>query len=224
MADVRLFMDKETIAVSGRVIERLLVCLTASGAIIMGWNLFRVGIVDPQSGELKGEGWSVKLQKCGPGIFFSLFGTCVLLASFMYPLKIGPAAAPEDKAKPAAVPEDKAKSDEAHPQTSFLMYLGDNSSNVIKFTGSLNTILALAKDPQVREGLQPPGRKERLDRAIHNVELYKEGLVSSEFGSDALMWYKTNQPLFGSNPQAVPNLERPKYEAIRTILDEPLAN
>jgi hypothetical protein len=56
----------------------------------MGWNLFRIGVVNPQSGELRGKSWGVKLQKCGPGVFFSAFGTAILIWALSSPLSLTP--------------------------------------------------------------------------------------------------------------------------------------
>jgi hypothetical protein len=40
-------MQPEQILTLGRVIERLIVCAFAGASLACGWNLFRVGVVNP---------------------------------------------------------------------------------------------------------------------------------------------------------------------------------
>lgn len=61
-----------------RAFERLLIVLFSGVSIILGWHLFKVGVVDQQSASLSGKGYKFTLQKVGPGVFFSLFGSIVM--------------------------------------------------------------------------------------------------------------------------------------------------
>src|SRR5258708_3248791 len=112
-------MDTELALALGRVFERLLVCLFAGAAIIAGYHLFRVGIVDPQAADLRSQSFSLKLQKCGPGIFFALFGTVILSMCLSESLKIG-LIAPKKNESPALV-------NQRAPSTQ-IEYLGGNAS------------------------------------------------------------------------------------------------
>ena len=75
-------MDIETI----RAIERIIIDIFAGTSIILGWHLFKIGVVSPQSGTFSGKGFKFSLQKVGPGIFFSLFGTAILSVALIYGL------------------------------------------------------------------------------------------------------------------------------------------
>lgn len=81
-------MNTEQIIAVGRVIERLLACGFAGLSLALGWNLFKTGVVAEQTAEFTGAGWKATLKKVGPGVFFALFGACVLGYSIHSPLDI----------------------------------------------------------------------------------------------------------------------------------------
>ena len=59
--------------------ERLMIVGSATLALYLGYRLFVAGIINKQSGEFSGKSLSIKLINVGPGIFFALFGVCVLV-------------------------------------------------------------------------------------------------------------------------------------------------
>ena len=59
--------------------ERLMIVGGAILALYIGYRLFVTGILNKQSGEFSVKSFSIKLLNVGPGIFFALFGTCVLV-------------------------------------------------------------------------------------------------------------------------------------------------
>lgn len=81
-------MNTEQILAVGRVIERLLACGFAGLSLALGWNLFRVGVVTEQTAEFTAGSWKATLKRVGPGVFFALFGACVLGYSIHSPLDI----------------------------------------------------------------------------------------------------------------------------------------
>lgn len=72
-------MDILEIASLFRGVERLLIVAGGIIALYLGYRLFVSGLVGGQTGELIGKSLSVRLVRVGPGIFFALFGTCVLI-------------------------------------------------------------------------------------------------------------------------------------------------
>ncbi len=78
------------VLVWGRVVERLLDTVAGITSLVLGWNLFRVGVITEQSAELELHTLSVKLQKVGPGVFFALFGTALLVYGVSNPLSFVP--------------------------------------------------------------------------------------------------------------------------------------
>ncbi len=64
-----------------RFIERIIITFIGGFSLWMGWNLFRKGIFTMQNADFEAAGFSLKLNKVGPGIFFALFGTFILATS-----------------------------------------------------------------------------------------------------------------------------------------------
>ncbi len=84
-----MYIDPDVMVLAvGRAAERLIVDTMFGVSLVLGWNLFRVGIVNEQSAEASGKGWKVRLQKVGPGVFFALFGTIGLVVALQRPLDI----------------------------------------------------------------------------------------------------------------------------------------
>jgi hypothetical protein len=71
-----------------RAVERLIADSMFGVSLILGWNLFRVGILHDQTAEASGKGWKIRLQKVGPGVFFALFGAAGLIVALQRPLDI----------------------------------------------------------------------------------------------------------------------------------------
>ena len=84
-----MYVDPDVMVLAvGRAAERLIVDTVFGVSLVLGWNLFRVGIVNEQSAEASGKGWKVRLQKVGPGVFFALFGSIGLVVALQRPLDI----------------------------------------------------------------------------------------------------------------------------------------
>ncbi|RTE64395.1 hypothetical protein EH243_17660 [Amphritea opalescens] len=72
-------MGIDEIATIFRGFERLIIIGAAILALYFGYKLFIAGIDSEQSGEFSGKSFTIKLIKVGPGIFFALFSTSVLI-------------------------------------------------------------------------------------------------------------------------------------------------
>lgn len=81
-------MDASELTIIFRGIERLGIVLVSAIGIYMGAKLFMKGVVTEQSANLKGGGWSIHLQKVGPGVFFALFGSAILIYAISSPVFI----------------------------------------------------------------------------------------------------------------------------------------
>lgn len=83
---VRGGSDLTKIIIGGRVmdlellreVERILIACFGGMSLVLGWDLFRKGILDPSVGHFEKGEWRISLQKVGPGVFFALFGAAVL--------------------------------------------------------------------------------------------------------------------------------------------------
>jgi hypothetical protein len=72
----------DTSVLTTLVVYRIVTLLVGFGSIVLGYRLFCRGLYD-QGGDLqvKAGDTGLVLQKVGPGIFFALFGTAVIIAS-----------------------------------------------------------------------------------------------------------------------------------------------
>tara|TARA_R110001606_G_scaffold347860_1_gene497253 strand:+ start:86 stop:655 length:570 start_codon:yes stop_codon:yes gene_type:complete len=71
-----------------RAVERILIISFAGISIILGWHLFKIGVLTAQKAEFSGKGFTAKLLNVGPGVFFSLFGSTVLSVALVNGLNI----------------------------------------------------------------------------------------------------------------------------------------
>jgi hypothetical protein len=80
-------MEVITIAIL-RSLERILCVLFGGLLIYIGYKLFlHVPTKEGSDGRFRlPGGWGIHLTRVGPGVFFSLFGTAILIMSFMSPI------------------------------------------------------------------------------------------------------------------------------------------
>ena len=84
-------MNAIEVALLFRGVERLMIVFGEIFALYLGYRLFVRGFVGGQEGELLGKSLTIRLVKVGPGIFFALFGTCVLTAMTWQSIVMSPA-------------------------------------------------------------------------------------------------------------------------------------
>lgn len=199
-------MTSDEMLVLGRIAERLIITVFSGFAIYAGYQLFKIGVVDPQSGELKGKGFSVKLQRCGPGIFFALFGAIILGMGLANPLTIRP--------EPSVSPTLETGTNDilgmiANPPS---VRYGGNQLMVapLDVCQSISTLEHL--DPPNSEGalIIPPQRMERFQFALTNLSLLKRWIVASRFTPDDLELYRLHAGK--SDEQLLPSQRRTMKE------------
>lgn len=71
-------MSIEELSVLFRGLERLVIVAGAITSLYLGYRLFVSGFDSEQSAEASGRGFTIRLMKVGPGVFFALFGTIVM--------------------------------------------------------------------------------------------------------------------------------------------------
>ena len=191
-------MDPEAITTVARSAERLIICLSGAASLAMGWNLFKVGVVGPQSGELKGKDWSVKLQRCGPGIFFALFGAIILIFSIQGQLRLNPAAA-------AATATQTA-------QISY--YGGQDAQSRLQMVQSINRIEAdvseLQRELESDASVAAKIRLKTLDAAMANLKKLRDSMLVDQWGKKDLDFYKSSKANFRVTPSAFSEQDRTK--------------
>jgi hypothetical protein len=121
-------LDPQLLGIGARHLERLLIALSGTLAIWLGYRLFlSMPLVDRGTGKLQLPGGiSIFISRVGPGVFFALFGAGVLAYGLHQTVQIavsptGAVGSPGDAASPAPasldyrgairaplVPEDRA--------------------------------------------------------------------------------------------------------------------
>ena len=204
-------MEIETI----RGFERILIVLFGGVSIVLGWNLFREGVVLPQSASLEGTGWNISLQRVGPGVFFALFGAYVLVSGLENALYI-PGASPGVRQK------ERGEMTNAQPnQGGGLHYAGGNSEELWLATArSINTLGLL----DVTSVKTLSHRAAIDDARMQLYEFRDRFVVRKKFSTEELQIYDRHM----KNPDLVSTdeNERKILEAVRLwmegdLIDDP---
>lgn len=172
-------MDFET----ARCIERILTTLFGGMSIFLGWNLFRVGIVDPQAGKLSGLGVGVTLQRVGPGVFFALFGSGILVVSLSRPATLRHDASPAGNVPPGGVPGnvDAPAQAQAEPSCTAveLKYaLEQNGTYDLKVAKAIGSLVSWNESAKTE---QPPPH---VTDSIDALRAFRERMAVAKFGKD----------------------------------------
>jgi len=182
-------MTTDQILAVGRVTERLLICLFSGLSLVLGWNLFRAGVLDQQSASAQARGWRIELKRVGPGVFFALFGSAVLAVSLHSPLTLG--------GEPGASAGQKQYNVSADPATAK------------QWVASLNTVLQIATPDK----FQAP-EKQALARSGADLTNLRNALVIKQFGSDRFSEYQKNKERLAFDPSALQPDERQRLEEV----------
>lgn len=191
-------MYSETMVLTvGRTVERLLADAMFGVSLVLGWNLFRVGVLNDQTALLSGKGWKVHLQKVGPGIFFALFGAVGLCIAIQKPLMIDSEKAPASGPSSAG---EKFQAEYANKNTEVQQYI---------------TALTTVEEIGIRDDGTHSAEKEALLKAKPILEQYRTTLLKNYYpGPHGYEWYLK---LYSGSPVELNKLtpsERAVYDAI----------
>lgn len=155
-----------------RAFERLLIVAFGGTSIILGWHLFKIGVVSPQSGIFSGKGFKFSLQKVGPGIFFSLFGTVVLSISLMHGLKT----------------ITKTQDPISGSSTITEVHLAGKiqGSNLYRITKAINTLDLI----QIESSARTNTNKNAIKKAIEQLRAHRDILARQKFDASSLRTYQ----------------------------------
>lgn len=187
--------------------ERLLVCLFAGGCLILGWDLFRRGVDLAQRADFKGSGFTIRLERVGPGIFFALFGAATLAVSLRSPLSFPMAASSEAE-------KSNAGSGKRAIRGGSFEFLGGDRDYRLRVAQSINSLLPLQRSAAVT-----PLEK----RALAELERLRDGYVTVEFGADKLKVYRNSIDRFAINSANVSQADRLVIQDLQPWLEDTLA-
>jgi hypothetical protein len=176
------------IATIGRVVERIIVACGGLVAMLLGWHLFKTGVVIDQtvSGEYKDV--KVAFSKVGPGVFFAIFGTSVLLFCLYVPLKLEPL-------QPAGSGGSAAN----------FQYLGGGRE--IEYIKVANAIIAISRNSD----------DNRIKQSAHVLSALRQGILIGRFSQSDLQYYNENAQRYHVNPTEFNVTDRARLRAIDEI-------
>ena len=196
------------ILLAERALERLTVVIFGGISMYLGYALFMKGIVGEQVAQLEVMTWKVRLQKVGPGVFFALFGTAILISSLAKPLDIHPA--------PAGVPPDSNQHATAPQQATAVSYLG-NGGGDLKLAHAINSVLRIRPD-KTTASLADKGDFARAQQALRDT---RDALIVRNLGDQTLI------PLFKTRDGKISNAqnieETQKLEKVIPWMDDTMA-
>jgi hypothetical protein len=197
-------MSADQIFALGRVVERLLICMFGGISLVLGWNLFRVGVVTQQTADLAAKGWRLNLKRVGPGVFFALFGTLVLSLSLRSPLTlplqhVGDTTASEPGGQQGK--NDGSTVTYAH---------GDDPELVKSWVASINTIERIA----TKDKFATLSDQQSISRSEKTLSQLREALIVRQFGAALFQEYQTYEKKKSMNPDAVTDQDQRRFAGI----------
>jgi hypothetical protein len=192
--------------------ERLLADAMFGTSLVLGWNLFRVGIVKDQTAELAGKGWKVRLQRVGPGVFFALFGAAGLIFSIQKPLQETNVLTETGSTQAGKISGSPAQGVSAY----VVSYADGGTSDTAEYITALTTV----EDLGIRDDGQHSSEKDALLKAKPILERHRIALLRIAY--PRYDWYvgiKSGGPLQFSrlSPE-----ERKSYEELDEIVHRTL--
>jgi hypothetical protein len=191
--DLSPLTDPSAVSAWTRGLERLAVVGLSGLSLILGWDLFRRGVVNAQSADLKGHGWSVRLQRVGPGIFFALFATVAFVSAISHPLEITSGKKTEQESKTdgadisTVTTEDQTITNAAKAGTS-------TDRDVIAAINTFHLIVL----PRASKG-SDTSETAAISNADRTLDSYKKALMFQHFGQMSIQFYSIHDKV-PSNP------------------------
>jgi hypothetical protein len=191
-----------TLMITAIFVERMAIVFSAFVSIYFGWNLFRSNIYVDQEGNLSMGEWKVELKRVGPGIFFSLFGSAVLIAAFVHPMNFSTNGAAG-----------------AQPPISLSGFLPTAEADQLRLFRAVNTVGqvrdAIASTSQANAQFPAPVsilpfQATELVQAADRLEQVRDQFVAKKFGGDNLQTWKDNYQKFHDAPTSLDPKTRDK--------------
>jgi hypothetical protein len=202
------------VAILAVAAERLVVVAAALVAIVLGWNLFTRAITLDQSGSVSVGDWKVELKSVGPGVFFSLFGTIVLVYALV---------------KPAQYTVNNVVGAPT-PASVTALGVGKASDNISRsYVRAVNTVaqiqMQVAAQPATSDVTFLPTQKSDLSAAVNLLEQFRRELLVAKFGAPLVDEWEKYGATYRTSRQTLPLDVRNQLEPIapwftETVTDE----
>lgn len=193
-----------------RGLERLIIILFSGMSLVLGWHLFKIGVLSEQQSEIKaGDIW-IKLQKVGPGVFFALFGVVVFIYSLSSPFNF------ELSSVDTKQPFDDADT----PIVVKGSYLSQDQKKYLKLSKSINTI------KEIYETTATPNfsnsDKQLLLVSIENLEKERDVWIAAFFGKNSLSLWASKGNDYLISPENVSKKDRESLNEIEPWMSSTL--
>jgi hypothetical protein len=194
----------------GRAVERLFIVLTGALSLLCGYRLFF--LVSSEAGQMmaKGAGWQIRLARVGPGVFFALFGSAIV----MYAMASSPSVvyrSGSDDVQKAVV--------EIHGG---LPAASAGSISPHDYIVALNTLGLIKANTGTSDKIQ----LDQLAHAVETLEPLKRELVNAELGRKSAYdeWYQLHQLQMLNSPEFTKAMSseqvRQQYNRADALLSE----
>ena len=208
-------MASFTVAVLAIALERAMVVASALVAIVLGWNLFTRAIIPNQSGSFSFGDWKVELKTVGPGVFFSLFGTIVLVYVLL---------------KPAQYSTNTASGPASSVTTISALGMDQAEDNItLSYVRAINTIAEIQKiaaQPATPAAPLLPAQINDLGTAAGLLAQLRQHILVGKFGMPLVdEWAKYGQT-YQTDKQSLPLNVKSDLDQIapwftQTVTDQP---
>jgi len=188
-----------------RTIERIIIVLFGGLSIVLGWHLFKIGVVTEQKADIEGASFTVKLIKVGPGVFFALFGAFILVVAMNTVIEV--------KTYPQKT-ENRNHSESGPVGVSVAGMLGSDR-DIAESVNTLNAVTQIITRTTVEsaDGLSGADQHDLLKHRQGLIDI-RDSIVAEKIGRSALILWRQHHSEFQVSPYNLSAETREKMEEI----------
>jgi hypothetical protein len=175
-------METEVVFALGRALERLGIVAISGLTLWYGFRLFTIVTDADARARLEGQGFNLSFTRVGPGVFFALFGSVVLVYALKSPLDL---------------PLSRGGGGDGQ-RVSY--NLGSAQTSYKATISALNQLEMVAN--QVNAGELRPADREQLVDSVERLSAVRPLLVDAEFGGGTYAEYSMVRDTCSRDPAA----------------------
>jgi hypothetical protein len=208
------------VAVVMHGIERLLTVLIGGLCMVLGWHLFSKNLDTSGQADISHAGWRMSLKRIGPGVFFALFGSFILITSLMQPIKGDVAPSPTPPANPhTAIATDQTPH---APGGSIVQMNSEGRNSALLIAHALNTAITVATMNRQSGGLS--AELDDLKRSADRLTNLRDQIVANVLGTNLLKLWQKDGSEYKHDKSSLPLEERTQLDEVFKWMDEGVAS